>query len=337
MPENSPGSRDTNPNTASDVSEQIPHSGVHNDEKPAYGFEKSLEQALRDGDLHVEIDENGRRILVPNSLGEHRDPTNSPTTEAYEPLGPVTKEEKPKNTKKWIAGIVGTTVLAGAGLFGYNAATDKDASEAVPTAPAEPNAEAPTGPTIEQQQREGLRYFLDYRMFISQEYYDDMETYFGQEVPPELVDREVAKEVVQGALDNIAIVAETGDTDALLAAYADTELNQDDIKEARDWHEALVPLHEQDPSFPLVSLKLASLKSVTPHQFDPKFATVEVLVTKSDFSESIAGEAPVAKITEENWTMDLELRTIEGWSDGGERTTWVISDRVVHDVTDVTH
>lgn len=117
MPENTPGSRDNNPNP---VTEQVPHSGVHGYERPVFDFDGNLEDALSQNNLHVERDEQGNMILVPNSLGEHRDPTKTTPTEAHSPLLSPEKPQKKSSLIK-IGGAIGAVVLAGGAAFGIGA------------------------------------------------------------------------------------------------------------------------------------------------------------------------------------------------------------------------
>ena len=151
MPENTPGSRDNNLNP---VSEQVPHSGVHGHEQPVYNFDgQSLQDALDRGDLHVEYDEAGKpKIVVPDTLADHADPTKSEPTAVYEPLtAPAQAPEKKsrRGLAAIAAGVVGATVLGGFGavkMFGGEP-SESDKPRVEPSVSATPLPEADITPT----------------------------------------------------------------------------------------------------------------------------------------------------------------------------------------------
>lgn len=152
MPEKSPDSRDTNPNA---VSEQTPHSGVEGYERPVFNFNgKDLQAALDSGELHIEYDENGKpKVIVPDTIGDHVDPTKSETTEVYRPLtAPVETSEtlvttttressrKRRGIAAIAAGAVATAVLGSFGAVKMFSGEDNSAEPRVePSASASPN------------------------------------------------------------------------------------------------------------------------------------------------------------------------------------------------------
>lgn len=167
MPENTPGSRDNNPNP---VTEQVPHSGVHGYERPVFDFDGNLEDALSQNNLHVERDGQGNMILVPNSLGDHRDPTKTAPTEAHSPLLSPEKPQKKSNLTK-IGGAIGAVVLAGGAAFGLGALNggeepQKEQASATPSADPEnkkpqsdkspTNSEETTEPEVKDPENDKL-------------------------------------------------------------------------------------------------------------------------------------------------------------------------------------
>lgn len=121
MPENTPDSRNTNSNP---VAEQQPHSGVQGYEKPVYDFDgQNLQEAIEQRDLHVQYDDKGQ-VIIPDTIGDHIDPTQSGRTDVYEPLAPTTANPEKKSRKRlaaFLAGTVGAAVLGGLGavkMFG---------------------------------------------------------------------------------------------------------------------------------------------------------------------------------------------------------------------------
>lgn len=130
MPEKTPASSDNNPNT---VAEQIPHSGVGGHEQPVFDFPgHNLKEAVEQRDLHVGYDEEGR-VIVPDSLGDHIDPTQSDRTDVYTPLTPPVEAapsttEKTSNWKRWIALVGGGAVLVGGGAVVGKAMSSGDNS-----------------------------------------------------------------------------------------------------------------------------------------------------------------------------------------------------------------
>lgn len=142
MPENTPDSRNTNPNP---IAEQQPHSGVHGFELPVHDFEgQNLQEAIEQRNLHVQYDEAGQ-VIIPDTIGDHLDPTQTERTSVYEPLvTPVVTPEKKsrKRIAAFAAGAVGAAVLGGLGavkLFGND-----DIAEATPN--TQPTVGAPVAP-----------------------------------------------------------------------------------------------------------------------------------------------------------------------------------------------
>lgn len=135
MPENTPGSRDHNPNP---VAEQVPHSGVHGIERPVYNFNgQNLQEALESGALHIEYGDDGKpKVIVPDTIGDHVDPTRSEPTEAHTPLLAPEKSEKKSRLVK-IGSVIGAAVLTGGTIFGLSAlgndAPEKETVSATPS------------------------------------------------------------------------------------------------------------------------------------------------------------------------------------------------------------
>ena len=165
MPENTPGSRENNPNPV--VDQATPHSGVNGYERPVYNFDgQNLQEALDSGALHIEYDEAGKaKVVVPDTIGDHIDPTKSTPTEAHVPLVAPEKAEKKSKRRLAIGSVIGSALLAGGTILGVNAlSNDTPKQERVVATPNndsetdEPSAEpsSATGeseaPNPEQQQ-----------------------------------------------------------------------------------------------------------------------------------------------------------------------------------------
>lgn len=125
------------------IQDQVPHSGEHHNERPVYDFRNpdgssmTIEEAMEAGLIHP----------VPESLGEHRDPSNTAPTEAYSPLisdsARETSTTAEKSKKKRLAGIVaGAVATAALGGFGAAKAFGGDPE---PTPGERPVATATTG------------------------------------------------------------------------------------------------------------------------------------------------------------------------------------------------
>lgn len=148
MPENTPGSRDTNPNQSTD--QATPHSGVHGYERPVFNFDgQNLQEALDSGALHIEYDEAGKaKVIVPDTIGDHLDPTKTAPTEAHVPLTQPENAGRSRKRLAAIGGIVGSAVLAGGTIFGVSAlgndGPERERTTAVandPNETTEPSAE----------------------------------------------------------------------------------------------------------------------------------------------------------------------------------------------------
>lgn len=150
MPENTPDSRNTNPNP---VAEQQPHSGVHGYEKPVHDFEgQNLRDAIEQRSLHVQYDDKGQ-VIIPNSLGDHIDPTQSERTSVYEPLATPEKKSR-KRLAAIVAGAVGATVLGGLGAIKVFSESEEPAgqlpSTSAPDKPGESSGSNPeSSPSVE--------------------------------------------------------------------------------------------------------------------------------------------------------------------------------------------
>lgn len=143
MPENTPDSRNTNPNP---VAEQQPHSGVHGYEKPVHDFEgQNLRDAIEQRSLHVQYDDKGQ-VIIPNSLGDHVDPTQSERTAVYEPLATPEKKSR-KRLAAIVAGAVGATVLGGLGAIKVFGESEEPAGQLPSTsAPSTPGQDTSQNP-----------------------------------------------------------------------------------------------------------------------------------------------------------------------------------------------
>lgn len=98
--------------------QNIPHSGVNGHERPVFNFDgKSLQDALDSGALHIEYDHEGNpKVIVPDNIGDHVDPTQSERTEVHEPL--VTPQKKrigKRGIAAIVSGVVGVAVIGGLG------------------------------------------------------------------------------------------------------------------------------------------------------------------------------------------------------------------------------
>lgn len=298
--------------------EQTPHSGVHHGERPVREFDTPLPDAVEQG-----------LIQTPDS----------PASLVSDPA------EKKGRWKKPVA--VGTLVLAAAaGTFGIGRATSGGNSappEAKPTAsaPATPGENVNT-PTPEQLERQDLHYNLSPDYFIDKGFYDqygDVDTsgLYGYDIASH-VDNAEAQETIQDLLDNQVYVYETGDKDGLLATFKQLPSGEfagsGNAEVLEDQHSYAASLQEKYPNLPLVSKKLVSIDNILPDLKDPSKVSVEFTyldTTVGDFVSDETGGHFQSSTTQNHVKWNLSLATVEGWSDGGSRVTWVVEETYLLD------
>lgn len=330
MPEHTPhGPEDTNSNP---VSEQVRHSG-HQGERPVYEFRNpdgshmSIEEAMAAGLIHP----------VPNTLGEHRDPSNTPPTEAYTPLHeqvttPVVNRRK--RLAAVAAGVVGTAVIGGIGAVmavGGDSEKPTPKSDRETSAPVNPTPEQTpeTSPTLEQVQREGLSFETHYLDLIDEDmlYEDPLNA-------ANYVDQAALATVVGGILNNITYTTETGNEDGLRAALLQERPgyygnNQDMVDAIMATAAQKREFQEENPSYPVSNIELERIESVQPDIASPDVMTVTATVVRHDYGANIPGVAVEDITTRETWTLDLKREKSVGWEDGSTRLTWLASDWVI--------
>lgn len=153
MPENTPGSRDQNPNP---VAEQIPHSGVNGVERPVFNFNgQNLQDALESGALHIEYDADGKpKVIVPDTIGDHVDPTQSEQTEVHTPLLALEKPEKSSRFLK-LGSVIGAAVLTGGTVLGISALGNADPQKETTSVDPSNEGESPSAePTSAEGENE---------------------------------------------------------------------------------------------------------------------------------------------------------------------------------------
>ena len=298
--------------------EQTPHSGVHHGERPVREFDTPLPDAVEQG-----------LIQTPDS----------PASLVSNPA------EKKGRWKKPVA--VGTLVLAAAaGTFGIGRATSGGNSaspEAEPTAsaPATPGETVNT-PTPEQLERQDLHYNLSPDYFIDKGFYDqaksaDTSGIGGYDISSYLDTAEL-ENTIQDLLDNETYVRETGDKDGLLATFKQLPSGEfagsGTAESLEDQHAYAASLQEKYPNMPLTSKKLVSIDQVIPDLEDPNSVSVEFTyldMTVGDYVADGTGGYFKSSTTKDKVKWDLDLATVEGWSDEGSRVTWVIEETYLLD------
>lgn len=297
---------------------RIPHSGRHGYEQPVQEFDNtSLGEAHERG-----------LILTPDS-----------------PAPLLTLDQEDKKTLGWRkpAAAGALVLVAVAGAFGIGKATSggeaNSQPETQPSATGAPAVPGETEPLIAQQ-RADMYYAYEPDYFISDEFYLNNPAPTeggpgGYSDPSEYIDQTVVHDLVSDLLHNMTVATETGSEDAIIATYAqESDGNfgnmQDEVDVLRQQIELKQGFIGQYPDYPIGSIVLQSIDSVSPNTANKDHASIELTVQNTQYGNYNAGEEPVAFITTESWSWDLERREVNGFSASSGTTMWVITNASVN-------
>ncbi|HRJ06804.1 MAG TPA: hypothetical protein PK096_01390 [Candidatus Saccharibacteria bacterium] len=304
------------PDSTDTVRGSIPHSGVHHDEAP-----------VRESDVPL-----SEEVLVT-------------------PDSPAQLDNRSffQRHKRAIAGVAAANTLLGVATFmgvkkaftdpieeALNNPNPGNSAPANPGETAEPPELEPGGELSPAEQREAMYYAVESDYFIDEAWYDQVGSSSGDgpvgatDVTP-YVNQEVLNDVVNDHLNNLTVATETGSNDAIIAAYgqiAPGEFGdvQDEVEQIRAQSEAIKDFSEQNPDYPVSSIVLQSIDSVSPSTTNKDEVTITYTVLKTTYGNYTPGQDIVEFKMLESWTETFQRQDVEGWSDAPAdqyTATWV--------------
>lgn len=146
------------------------------------------------------------------------------------------------------------------------------------------------------------------------------------------LNKEAITETINNLMHNRWYAVASGTQDALLATYGKSRFDtsagkwgsiKPQVDEVNIDHLQDVSDLTQDSNLPLGSTVVTKINDIKPI-VSPEVVEVTTEVLTTSYTLNSQGVATPSEVAE-RVTMDLEYKKISGWSDGGERTMWVIT------------
>jgi hypothetical protein len=209
----------------------------------------------------------------------------------------------------------------------------------VPGNPEVPSASPTETEESPQQERDAMHYVTSDASFVDQAFYDNAPTSSGDGPvggpdASQYIDKDTVSHVVDGILNNITVATETGNEDAVIAAYHQTAPgefgnSQDEVDVIEQQSELKQQFIEQNPDYPVSGLVREEVVSVAPDPTDKNKVSVTFTVLHTTYGNYVEGQDVVKFQSQETWSFDLVRESVAGLSDGSTPTSWLVENSSV--------